>query len=449
MSQTKVHFMGIGGSGLSGVAVLAKAQGYQVSGCDLVEKTPYIEKLKKLKIPISVGHDASHLNNVDVLSVTPAAFFQNKNHPEFIRGKKEKKLMTWQEFLGKYLQKDKTVICIAGTHGKSTTTAMASLLFEEAKLEPWAMVGATLKKWQSNARVGKSKIFITESDEFYDNFLSYKPDVIVLNNIEFDHPDYFKNEKQMFESFRKFIENLQGMKVLIYNKDDSGIKKLLELIGKERLKNLNLYGYTTKGSKIVYRKNETEFEVDGDEFKLKIPGKYNVSNALGVIILGKLFKIPIAEIKKSLSEFEGIERRLELIGEKKNIKVYDDYAHHPTAIKATLEGLRQKYPQERIWAIVEPHTFSRTRALLKFYKNAFDEADKIIITPIFRSRDQEDFGISGESVVKVVRKKDIQYLDSFDKIVRLVKEGVRPKDIVIVMGAGQSYDLSRQILNSL
>ena len=165
--------------------------------------------------------------------------------------------------------------------------------------------------------------------------------------------------------------------------------------------------------------------------------------------MGKLFKIPIAEIKKSLSEFKGIERRLELIGEKGKIKVYDDYAHHPTAIRATIEALRQKYPQEKLWVIVEPHTFSRTRALLKLYKNAFDQADKVIIAPIFASRDQKDFGVSGESIVKVVRKKDIQYLDNFAKIISLVKKNAKPKDIIIVMGAGKSYDLSRQILKAL
>lgn len=445
----RVHFMGIGGSGLSGIALLAQSQGYQVSGCDLVEKTPYIDKLKKLGIPIFLGHQAAHLKNVDILAVTPAAFFQSKNHPEFIRGKKERKLITWQEFLGKYLQKDKKVICIAGTHGKSTTTAMAALLFAKAGLDPSVMIGATVKEWDANFRVGKSEIFITEADEFFDNFLNYKPNVIILNNIEFDHPDYFKDEKQTLASFKKFIGNLQGMKVLIYNQDDLGIKKLFDLIGKEKLKRLNLYSYSTNGKKITLREEETEFEIDGGKFKLKIPGVYNVSNALGVIILGKLFKIPISEIKKSLAGFNGVERRLELIGERRGIKVYDDYAHHPTAIKATLAALRQKYPKEKLWVIIEPHTFSRTHALLKLYKNAFDQGDKIIIAPVFRSRDKEEFGVSGESIVKVVRKKDIQYLDSFTKITSLVKENAQSKDIIIVMGAGKSYDLARQILSSL
>lgn len=434
---------------MSGVAMIAKSQGFEISGCDINVNTPYIDELKRSGVAIFESQSENHVKNADIVAVTPAVYFQNENHPEVVLAKREKKIMTWQEFLGKYLQKNKKVICIAGTHGKSTTTAMASLMFEGAGLDPSVMIGATVKEWGANFRVGKSEISITEADEFYDNFLNYKPEVIILNNIEFDHPDYFKSEEQMFKSFEKFLESLQGMRALIYNKDDLGIKKLFKIIGKEKLKELNLYGYTTKGKKIVYKKNETEFEVSGEKFKLKVPGKYNVSNALGVITLGRLFKIPIGEIKNSLYEFDGIGRRLELIGEKNGVKIYDDYAHHPTAIRATLEGLRQKYSKEKIWAIVEPHTFSRTRALLGLYKNVFDRADRVVIAPIFRSRDSQDFGITGQSIVEVSGHGAIEYIDDFDKIATLVKESVKPSDVVIVMGAGKSYELARQILKSL
>ncbi len=441
--------MGIGGSGMSGVAMIAKSQGYEVSGCDLNIGTPYIDKLKESGIKIYKGQSEDHLEKVDIIAVTPAVFFQNEKHPEILLAKQEDKLMTWQEFLGKYLQKDKEVICIAGTHGKSTTTAMASILFEKAGLDPNVMIGANVKEWGANYRTGKENIFITEADEFFDNFLNYSSDVVVLNNIEFDHPDYFKDENQIYGSFEKFIMGLKGKKILICNMDDFGVKKLLSKMDKNILSGINLYPYSTKNKKIKLTKDFTEFEVDGKKFRLKVPGGYNVSNALGVIALGKIYKISMDKIKKALENFEGIGRRMELIGEDKNVKVYDDYAHHPTAIKKTLGALRQKYPEEKIWAIIEPHTFSRTKALLPLYKNVFDDADEVIIAPIFRSRDTEDFGITGNDIAKVSGHKNIHYLDSFDEIITFVKKRIEPNGVVIVMGAGESYKLARSVLNSL
>ncbi len=459
--KQSVHFMGVGGSGMSGVALIAFNQGYKVSGCDLASDTPYIDKLKKLKIPIFVGHSQTHLKGVDILTVTPAVFYQNADHPEVLLAKKEKIIMTWQEFLGKHLHTGKKVVCVSGTHGKSTTTAIIGLLLEKSGFDPNVIVGATLKEWGESYRVGKGDIFVTEADEFYDNFLNYDPEVIVLNNVEFDHPDYFKDEKQLMESFRKHIESLHGAKVLIFNQDSVGIKKLFDLIGEKKLSGLSLYGYTTQDNPLIKTKTSfkadditlgedyTSFKVGSEVYKLKIPGLYNVSNSLGVIALGEVLKIDKKKVRGTLWSYNGIGRRLELVGSSRNIKVYDDYAHHPSAIKVTLGALRQKYPENRILAIVEPHTFSRTKALLSLYKDAFSSADQVIIAPIFRSRDNSDFGVSGESIVKVAEHSSIKYIDSFDKIVTSVKESAQPGDIIVVMGAGKSYELARKILDSL
>ncbi len=443
--KKKVHFIGIGGSGISGVAMIAKSQGYEISGCDLNVNTPYIDEIRKDGVHIFEGQKESHVRDADIVTVTPAVYFQNENHPEVIMAQKEKKMMTWQKFLGEYLQKGKQVICIAGTHGKSTTTAMISLLLERVGRDPSVMVGANIKEWGRNYRVGKSNIFITEADEFFDNYLNYKPDVIILNNIEFDHPDYFKSEKEYFKSFQKFVMSLGGTKVLIYNKDDIGVKILLEMIGDNRLKNIHLFGYTTDEMNITFNENETDFDVDGVNFKLSVPGKYNVSNALGVISLGKFLKISIEDIKQSLFEFKGIGRRLELISDKNGVKIYDDYAHHPTAIRKTLSALRQKYPKANILAIVEPHTFSRTKALLPLYKNVFKDADEVIIMPIFKSRDNEDFGMSGESIVKIANHNKIKYINNFDEINSFVKKRKKINEVIIVMGAGNSYKLAYEI----
>jgi len=457
--------MGIGGSGISGCASIAMLSGFDVEGSDLQSDSPYIMKSKELGIKTYVGHNLKTLNNVDILAVSPAAFFRDDTSFIDFADSNGIKVMTWQAFMGKYLQKDKKVICISGTHGKSTTTAMASLLFESAGLDPSVMVGATIHEWESNYRFGKGEHFIVESDEFYDNFLNYSPDILILNNIEYDHPDFFENEEQVFESFRKHISNLKGEKVLIANIDDVGVNKILKSLDKELISKLKIIGYTISGAKpkftqdvysavIGARTDEwtfftvTTFGQDRD-FKLRIPGDYNVSNALGLIALSDHVGINTNVITMSLLAFNGVGRRMDLIGEKKGIFVYDDYAHHPTALKVTLKALRQKHPSSRIICVYEPHSFSRTHALLKNYKGAFDNADIVIIAPIFKARDKEEFGVNAQSIVDMSGHKSISAIRPFTEIVKSVVSQSKSGDVIVVMGAGKSYELSKSILKTV
>jgi UDP-N-acetylmuramate--alanine ligase len=385
----KIHFMGVGGSGIAGVANLAKRMGYRVSGCDL--KTG--------------GHDIVHLKNVDLVVVTPAVFYQSGKHPEVVEAKKRGILMTWQEFLGKYLHKGKKVICVAGTHGKSTITAMAGKLLQDAGFDPLVVVGAKVPEWGSSFRFGQGKYFVTEADEFYDNFLHYRPEIVILNNIEFDHPDYFKSEAEVKKSFRKFIKRLKGKKILITQKDS------------------------------LHKR-----------FNLKIFGEHNQKNANMVYLLGKKLGISDEKIISSIESFTGIERRMQLIGEKRGIKVFDDYAHHPTAIAATLAGLRERYPKNRIWAIIEPHGFVRTHALLAKYKGVFKHADKVIIGPIFKARDAKTLGMNPEKIAKSSGHPEAIGVNSFAQIVKIIKKEIKTGDVILVMGAGKSNLWARNIL---
>ncbi len=388
--KEKVHLMGVGGSGMAGISFLASKMGYEVTGCDLEME----------------GHDVSHLKNIDLLVVTPAVFYQSAKHPELVEGEKRKIILSWQEFLGKYLHKGKKVICIAGTHGKSTTTAMVGKLLEDAGFDPLVNLGANYKEWSGGARFGKGDYFVTEADEFYDNFLNYHPEIIILNKVEFDHPDYFKSEKQMRESYKKFVANLVGKKILITQKDS------------------------------LHKK-----------FNLRVFGEHNQKNANMAYILGKKLGIKEEVIIKSLESFPGIERRMELISEKGGVKIYDDYAHHPTAIKATLDALREKYPKSRIWAIVEPHGYNRTHALLKKYKGVFQSADKVIIGPIFKARDSKTFGISSQKVAEMSSCPDALGVDSFSQIKNILSRNVKSGDVIIVMGAGKSNLWAKEICN--
>ncbi|MFC1625559.1 UDP-N-acetylmuramate--L-alanine ligase [Patescibacteria group bacterium] len=421
-----IHFMGIGGSGVAGVAALASQMGFGVTGCDLEKNTAYSKNVVQ-------GHSRDHLRGVDLVVASPAVYFQNSNHPEFLEAKKQGKLITWQEFLGDYLTKGKKVICVAGTHGKSTTTAMVAKLLIDAKFDPLALVGAGVFKWRGNSRFGKGEYFVIEADEFFDSFLNYHPEIIILNNIEFDHPDYFKSETQLFNSYKSFIENFIGEKVLIVNSDDLGVNKLLKMIN---LDDFKIIKYSPKKECLGLR--------------LKVFGKHNIANALGVKALGKYLGISKQIINDSLSTFEGIERRMQLLGmTKKGVLIYDDYAHHPTAISATLQALREKYPNKRIWAIVEAHGYERTNTLLGSYKGVFSQVDKVIVGPIFKARDKKTFGVTPEKIVKASKHKNALAANSFKQIQLILNKEVKSDDIILVMGAGKSYLWSRKLLKNL
>lgn len=395
----KVHFMGIGGSGISGVAKLSENMGYIVSGCDLEESTAYGKDFYK-------GHDPKHLEGVDLLVISPAVNIQNPDNPELVEGQRRNIVMTWQEFLGKYLAKGKKVICIAGTHGKSTTTAMVGKLLIDAGFDPSVVVGAVVPEWGGNVRFGKGEYLVIEADEFNNNFLNYHPDIAIINNIEFDHPDFFKNEDEVKKSFDKFIKNLQGEKILISQKDS--LKK---------------------------------------NFNLKVFGEHNQKNANMVYALG--MKLGIAEdvIIKSLECFTGTSRRMELLGERQGVKVFDDYAHHPTAIKTTIEGVRSKYPDARIWVIDEPHGYARTSALLSKYSGVFDAADRVMIGPIFKARETDALGMSPGVVAEASGNDNVIGVSTFDEIKIILSEEMKSGDIIVVMGAGKSYLWAREILD--
>jgi UDP-N-acetylmuramate--alanine ligase len=283
---------------------------------------------------------------------------------------------------------------------------MAGKLLIDNGFDPIVVLGANVPEWGGSSRFGRGEYAVVEADEFNNNFLNYYPEIAIINNIEFDHPDFFKNEEEVRESFKRFTENLTGQKLLITEKDS--LKK---------------------------------------KFNLNILGEHNQNNANMVFVLGKALGISEEKIIKSIEGFQGISRRMELIADKNGLKVYDDYAHHPTAIATTLEGLRSKYPKSRILVIDEPHGYKRTKALLKKYKGVFDSVDKVIIGPIFQARDEKDESITPELVAKTSRHPNIKAYDNFEDLFRNLKLEIRNCNygVIVVMGAGKSYLWAREI----
>ncbi len=411
--------MGVGGSGAGGVARLASQMGYEVSGCDKEEITSYGQTYLK-------GHDKRHLEEIDLVIASPALYYSKEKNEEIELAKSKNILVTWQEFLGKELLKNKKVIAIAGTHGKSTTTAMVGKMLIDAGLDPIVVLGANVPEWSGTSRFGKGEYAVVEADEFNDNFLNYDPYIEVINNVEFDHPDFFQDENEMVNSFNKFIDKMDPHGVLIINWNDKGIQRML-------LKHNEPSNYE-------------QFKTH-KKFNLKIFGQHNQENAMMVYRLGRHLGIPEDEIIKSIESFIGIGRRMELIADKNGIKVFDDYAHHPTAIKTTLEGLRSEFPNSKILAIVEPHGYKRTKALLQEYIGVFDSLDEVIIGPIFKARDEIDPSLTPQMIAEVSEHVNAFGYNSFEEIIKNLKLQIKNYDVVVVMGAGKSYLWAKEIAN--
>ena len=431
-----VHFMGIGGSGMSAVASIALVYGFKVSGCDLSGPTIYTRYLEKKGVKILKGHDVSHLKDVDILTVTPAVFDLSPDHPELLEAKKKKMVLTWQEFMGRFLQEGKFVLCVAGTHGKTTVTAMLGLVLEQAGFDPTVELGAIVPQWGVNFRVGKGKYFVCEADEFNDNFLNYRPNLIILTNIEMDHPEYFKDFADVLESFANFVRNSKNG-ILVTCWDDEGVQKLV----RQRLNNW-------KGGVIKYSLSQWKEK----KIPLKISGDHSRRNVLGVISAAEVLGIQREAVKEALEDFSGLGRRMELVGELKGVKIFDDYAHHPTQVAATLQGAREAFSKARIWAVFQPHMYSRTKVLLDKFKNVFAPADQVIVVDIFASREAGDKSkqtVHAKEVVKIIKNQNKRYIGKLKRTGEFLAENVKEGDVVICMGAGDIYKVSQWLTEKL
>lgn len=458
----KVHFMGIAGSGMAPIALIAKSMGYEVSGCDISDSTYYSKALKKNEIDIMHGHDEKHLDDIDILAITPAVYDYNPNHPELIKAAEKGILMTWQEFSGKYLQKGKEVIAVCGTHGKSSTTAMVGLMMENAQLDPIVEAGTIIKEWGAGYRLADSRYFVCEADEFNNNFLNYHPSYIIINNIEMDHPEFFKDVFEIHKSYVKFIKNLINEKVLIVNFDNEGVRIVLEMAKEWILENdVQVYGYCTDinnslewtGNKpYIYKISHRDYEgsafmVDNcKEFHIGIMGDYNVQNAMSVFFLAQVLNISDEDYAYSMNAFHGIGRRLEKKYDEKGTLLFDDYGHHPTEIKAVLQALKSIYAEKKLIAVFEPHQISRLKLFVDEFASAFELADEIIVTKTY----------VGREVLKNLEPLDIRILidkvgdklisiEEFDDVVKHILKEITGHEVIVVFGAGYSYKLTAKL----
>ena len=468
MGQSRVHFLGIGGSGASAAAAIAEAQGFEVDGCDLDISSEFTTPFSPNQL--QKGHSASHIGSgvpdiltvtpaiyslklqtgivvskVDILAVTPAIYSLDPDNPELLEAKKKGvEILTWQEFMGKYLMKDKFVIAISGTHGKTTTTAMIAKLLEDANLDPTVELGAIVPKWGTNYRIPRQKVrgreyFVIEADEYNDNFLAFHPDISVVTNIDMDHPEYFKDFESYKESFKKFLLQTKG--TIVANMSDSGIGEVLKVVMKTS-NNQTYHGRGTNGTYLDYSKNELNFP-------LKIPGDFNKLNAQAAFQVGLLLGIDPKIIKQSLESYSGVGRRFEYLGDFKGAKVYSDFGHHPTEIKETMQAAREKFPKLKIWLIYEPHMFTRTKALFDDFVKVFKEipVDQIIITDIYQSREIDKGLVTSQQLSNAVHSNTSMY-QSKTNLKNFLEKKIQKGDILFFMGAGDIDKIAKELLRS-
>ncbi len=448
-----VHFVGIGGISMSGLAQILLESGYNVTGSDINESNITI-KLRNNGALVSIPHNPQNVENVELVVYTAAV---KQDNCEIIRAKELNiPIIDRAGFLGMIMKNYGYGIAIAGCHGKTTTTSMVSIILKNAELDPTILVGGEIEAIDGNVRVGKSEYFVTEACEYCESFLKFYPFVAAILNVEKDHLDYFRDLDHIISAFRKFAKLVPEDGSLIVCSDNEHALN----ISKEVTCNVITYGITNKADfqakHIRYDSlGHPSFEVSLRNkklgtFSLNIPGEHNVLNALAAIAIAYNAGIHIDTVKKSLQEFRGTYRRFDIKGTRNNITIVDDYAHHPTEIKATLHAAKQ-FPHKKIWCVFQPHTYTRTKTLFNEFSEAFYDADSVIITDIYAAREKDTGLVNPADLVESINKYSANavYSNDFRSIAGFIAKEAKPGDLVFTMGAGDVFKLGPMILDEL
>ncbi|WP_205684301.1 UDP-N-acetylmuramate--L-alanine ligase [Clostridium formicaceticum] len=445
-----IHLIGIGGISMSAIAEILLSHGYRVSGSDISD-SKLLHKLKEHGAEIFIGHREENIQNPDLIVYSAAIKHYN---PERVRAKALNiPEVDRAEMLGQIMKKYDKAIAVAGSHGKTTTTSLLSLLMEYGGLDPTILVGGDLEDIGGNIKIGKSNHFITEACEYVESFLRFFPFIAIILNIDEDHLDYYRDIEHIKDAFRRFVALVPKEGFLVACNDDPQVREIYSSADC----NIVTYGIKTPADFIAQdisfdKEGHPNFkvlyqgEVFGD-FRLNIPGLHNVYNALASITTSHLLGLEAETIAKNIHRYQGIHRRFDILGEVKGAKIVDDYAHHPAEIKATLEAAKQ-HPHRKIWAIFQPHTYSRTKALLKDFSTAFNAADHTIITDIYAARELDNGEINSKKLVELMDPSlEALYIPEFEKIVDYIYDRLEPGDLVLTMGAGDVYKIGEALLN--
>jgi UDP-N-acetylmuramate--alanine ligase len=454
-SIKKIHFVGIGGIGMSGIAEILLDQGFKVSGSDrsLSEVT---DRLRKLGATIYEGHKAENITpDVDTLVYSSAVVLDN---PEVIEAQRRKiPIVRRAEMLAEVMRL-KYGIGIAGTHGKTTTTSMISLILMEGDLDPTVIVGGKLSGLGgTNARLGKGDFIVVEADEFDRSFLSITPTIAVLTTLETDHLDCYRDLEDIKEAFIQFANKVPFYGFIVLCLDEPALQDIMPKMRKKKILTYGLNPQADIQAVDIHHKNNTStFTVVKNNAELgsvtlQVPGKHNVQNSLAAISVGLELGIPFAKIQSGIEKFGGVFRRWELKGEVDGISVYDDYAHHPTECRATLSGAKAGW-RRRVVCVFQPHLYTRTRDFYEDFGKAFLLSDVLVVTDVYPAREEPIQGVTGELIANAAKQyghKDVHYVPDKKRVPSFLQTVVKKGDIVITMGAGDIWKFGEELLNQL
>jgi UDP-N-acetylmuramate--alanine ligase len=447
----KIHMIGIGGSGMSGIAEVLLNLGYEVSGSDLA-MSQVVRRLGSLGASIAIGHGRENLGDADVVVKSTAVAADN---PEVMAARDRGiPVIPRAEMLAE-LMRLRTGIAVAGTHGKTTTTSFLATIFTEAGYDPTVIIGGRLNAYGAGARLGAGEYLIAEADESDGSFLCLSPIAAVVTNVDADHLDHYSGLAAIDDAFVAFLNGLPFYGTAVVCLDDPGVARILPRINRPTLP----YGFSDKArlrGRILATGAESRFEafLDGallGEFRLPHPGRHNVQNALGAIGLSLEAGIPLPTIAGALARFGGVARRFERKGERDGVTVVDDYGHHPAEIRATLETARTVYPDRRLVVAFQPHRFSRTNLLFGDFCTCFAGVDELLLTEIYPASEAPIPGVSGESLARGIRqvsKTRVTYFPDFAAMEAALPEVLRPGDLLLTLGAGSVWQVGVHYLEA-
>lgn len=448
-SISKIHFIGIGGIGMSGIAEILLSQGFAVSGSDAV-RSDITDYLVSLGATVHIGHAAENVVGAEVV-VYSSAVKPDENIETIEARKRSIPIIRRAEMLAEVTRLN-YCLAIAGTHGKTTTTSLCGLTLIKAGLDPTVIVGGRLRGLGgTNARLGKGNWTVVEADEYDRSFLQLLPTIAVITNVEAEHLDIYGSEGEVKKAFIEFANKTPFYGLTAVGLDDVGSRSILSDIGKKTV----TFGLSPhadyRAINVVQSEKNTTWEAvaHGErlgEITLQVPGVHNIKNALAAVAVGRELGISFEHIREATSEFTGVYRRFEILGEHNGVLVIDDYAHHPTEVKATLSAARTGW-KRRVVAVFQPHTFTRTRDFYREFAQSFDDADILIVTEIYPAREQPIEGITGTLIAETARKfghRNVHFASDKNAVAEILQSVLHEGDILITLGAGDVYAIARQ-----
>jgi UDP-N-acetylmuramate--alanine ligase len=448
-----IHFVGIGGIGMSGIAELLLNLGYRVSGSDL-KTSDITQRLEKLGGVIFEGHAESHIAEADVVVISSAI---DSDNPELVAARQTSTPVIPRAEMLAELMRLKYSVAIAGAHGKTSTTSMVAAVLEKGDFDPTVVIGGKLKSIGSNALLGQGDFIVAEADESDGSFLKMSPTIAVVTNIDREHLDYYRDLEDIKAAFLNFIDKVPFYGLAVLCLDNESIQDLIPKISKR----YTTYGMSTQADfqakNVVFKDYESRYALEhrGEalgEIRLNVPGIHNVYNSMAGVAVGIELGIPFETIREALETLQGVQRRLEIKGEISGVTVVDDYGHHPTEIKITLQAAAACWPDRRKVVVFQPHRYTRTKALFDDFTRAFYQSDVLMVLPIYAAGEKKINGVDSRSIYDGIRQhghKEVIYEESFTAAIADLRAVLKPGDILLTLGAGDVWKIGEEILTKL